>query len=251
MTRSVTVETKVWEGDYEIILGTDRLEKMIGRNSHTFDKRVVYVNNVKDYEKVSALCQHKIDQGIIDSFVLVKDFAEEALDFFGLTKESLGAGYVYSISELVSIYLCKTDYLLHFAGDACLKKRYQWMEPTFDLFEKNPDIMVATLVWNGRLDQVRKESFHEDRDFCYCYGFSDQMYLVRTADFRQRIYDEKHAFSERYPKYGGELFEKRVDSWMRNNDCKRVVWKHGSYRHVSIKPGRAGQLMGHVREWLN
>lgn len=251
MTRSVTFETKVWEGDYEIILGTDRLEKMIGRNCHAFDRRVVYVNNVNDYEKVSALCQHKIDQGVIDRFVLVKDFAAEALDFFGLTKEALGAGYVYSISELVSIYLCQTDYLLHFAGDACLKKPYHWMEPTFELFEKNPDIKVATLVWNGRLDQVRKESFREDDNFCYCYGFSDQMYLVRTADFRQRIYDEKHDFSERYPKYGGELFEKRVDSWMRNNDCKRVVWKHGSYRHVSFKPDRIGRLMGRVREWLN
>ena len=28
---------------------------------------------------------------------------------------------------------------------------------------------------------------------------------------------KKNIESERYPEYGGELFEKRVDSWLRNN----------------------------------
>lgn len=251
MKRSVTFETKVWEGDYEIILGTNRLQKMIERNCYTFDKRVVNINNVNDYQKVSDLCQRRVDEGVIDSFVVVKDYADEALEFFGLKKEDFGAGYVYSIAELVGIYLCKTDYLLHFAGDACLDKPYHWMDDALGLMEASPEVKVATLVWNGRMDQVRKESFLEDKTFCHCYGFSDQMYLVRSADFRQKIYTESHPFSERYPKYGGELFEKRVDSWMRNHDCRRVVWKQGSYRHVSFKSDTLGRIKGRLREWLN
>jgi len=40
--------------------------------------------------------------------VHVHEHAQEALDFFQLSKEKLGKGYYYSIAELVSIYLTKT-----------------------------------------------------------------------------------------------------------------------------------------------
>lgn len=249
--RTMTFETKVWEGDYKIILGTNRLQKMIERNCHVFDQRVVFINNVNDYEEVADLCQRKVDEGIIDRFIVVKDHAEEALAFFGLSQEDFGRGYVYSIAELVSIYLCETDYLLHFAGDSCLRKPYHWMDDALEAMETTPEIKVVTLVWNGRLDQVRREAFAEDEKFCYGSGFSDQMYLVRRDDFRQRIYTERHPFSERYPAYGGELFEKRVDSWLRNHDYRRVVWKQGAYRHVSFKTDAWGRLAGRVREYFN
>jgi hypothetical protein len=60
------------------------------------------------------------------------------------------------------------------------------------------------------------------------------MYLVRTEDFRASIYEESHEASERYPHYGGELFEKRVDSWMRNNHHLRATHRHGSYLHQNF-----------------
>jgi|GEM_PF-4681632 len=33
------------------------------------------------------------------------------------------------------------------------------------------------------------------------------------------------------PQYGGESFEKQVDSWMRNHNFLRLTYKHGSYIH--------------------
>jgi hypothetical protein len=57
--------------------------------------------------------------------------------------------------------------------------------------------------------------------------------MVRTADFRRAIYGEKHPDSARYPGYGGELFEKRVDSWMRNHGHLRATYRHGAYLHES------------------
>jgi len=57
--------------------------------------------------------------------------------------------------------------------------------------------------------------------------------MVRTADFRQPIYSEQNAASSRYPGYGGELFEKRVDSWMRNHGHLRATYRHGAYEHES------------------
>lgn len=250
-SKTITVETKVWEGDWRIILETDRLKKMFERNCFTFTKRVLFINNVNDPAPVKERCQQLIAEGVIDRYIVVADYAEAALTFFGVTKESLGAGYVYSIAELVSIYLCDTDYLLHFSGDACLEKSYQWLPQTLALMESDDAIKVATLTWNGRFDQAKRESFAEDADYYYCSGFSDQMYLVKTADFKKPIYNEKHPYSERYPKYGGELFEKRVDSWLRINNYRRVVWKHGSYRHVSIKGTRWGQFLARIREALN
>jgi hypothetical protein len=60
------------------------------------------------------------------------------------------------------------------------------------------------------------------------------MYLVRTVDFRVLIYEEINDASERYPKYGGELFEKRVDSWMRNHGNIRATSKQASYLHQNF-----------------
>lgn len=249
--RTVTVETKVWEADWEIILKTGRVEKMFARNNYLFDRRAVFINNVKEYGPVIAACQELIDKGAIDDYVVVAEHADEALAFFQLSRESLGAGYVYSIAELVSIYLCETDYLLHFSGDSCLQAAYDWLPQTLDMLETKPEVKVITMAWDGRFDQVRREAFSEDDQFYYCSGFSDQMYLVRTADFRHPIYNEYHAYSERYPKYGGELFEKRVDSWLRTNDYRRAVWKYGSYRHAGIRAGSWNQFVARIREMLS
>lgn len=50
-----------------------------------------------------------VSRGVIDRWILVEDYAEQALSYFNLSKEKLGIGYYYSIAELVSIYLCDTN----------------------------------------------------------------------------------------------------------------------------------------------
>jgi hypothetical protein len=94
-----------------------------------------------------------------------------------------------------------------------------------------PDILVANPAWNNRFGEAKAESFKEDDNWFYSYGFSDQCYLIRAENFRQQIYNEQHAASERYPKYGGNLFEKRVDAYMRNKGLKRVTSKKIAYQH--------------------
>ena len=47
------------------------------------------------------------------------------------------------------------------------------------------------------------------------------MLLGKHHDFKAPIYNEANPVSERYPKYGGETFEKRVDSWIRNHKYLR------------------------------
>lgn len=232
---SVTFETKVYENDWEFILKGNYLKKCIANNNYNFHKRVVLINNVKNVEKVKKYAQLKIDEGVIDAFYVVEEYADEALSFFNIDKDSFGGGYFYSIAELVSVFLCETDYLLHFSSDSYIvKSDDNWIDSAITLFEKRSDILVANPTWNFRYEEAKRESFDETKDFYLGYGFSDQCFLIRTKDFKKQIYNETNLESNRYPKYGGELFEKRVDSYMRNNKKYRISSKHVTYASINF-----------------
>jgi len=235
MCPSVTLETKCWENDWQFLLQTDRIERMVERNAFAFARKTLIINNVSDVRLVCSRAEKLVKASLLTDFYVARDHEERVLEFFGLSKESLGIAYVYSISELVGIYLCQTEFLLHLAGDSIPTHRTGWMGAALKRFENDPKVRVANLTWNDKYDEAAEESFAEDDDFYTGYGFSGQMYLIRTSDFRSpEVYHERNPLSERYPAYGGELFEKRVDSWMRNHDFHRITYKHGSYLHRNI-----------------
>ncbi len=233
---TITFETKVWENDWELVLKTSRLEDLVRRCNHQFNNRILYINNVKNPLEVEGYAQRLIDKGVIDQFVHVHEHADAALAFFNLSKEKIGKGYYYSIAELVSIYLTETTYLLHFSSDTIPEKNIpsNWLDQGIQVLEENSQVKVFNLTWDKKYKEAQSESFDQNPNSYLGYGFSDQMYLVRTSDFRAAIYEEINAASERYPSYGGELFEKRVDSWMRNHQFLRATYKHGSYLHQNF-----------------
>jgi hypothetical protein len=236
---SVTFETKVWERDYEIILKSGRLQNMIHRCHYPFKEKKLFINNVNNLGKVQRLADKLISQSVIDGYVIVESLANEVLDFFELSKKSLGKGYYYSIAELTSIYLCTSKYLLHFSGDSIPMRntQHQWLRHLLQKMEANPQICVANLLWNRKTSEAINESLEHDSQFCIGHGFSDQMYLIRAAEFKQPIYNEYNDKSNHYPEYGGELFEKRVYSWMLNHSRLRATYMGLSYynRNVSKK----------------
>lgn len=234
--KNLTIETKIWEGDWEIILKTTHLDTLFKRCTYPSAEKILYINNVYSIGKVVDATQPLLDRKVIDKFVIVENHANDALTHFGLTAEDLNKGYYYSIAELVSIYLCKTKYLLHFSGDTLpqANRKTGWLNDCIDILEKDNQVKVCNLTWDKRYKEAKKESLSEDNSFYYGFGFSDQMYLIRTNDFKQQIYLEKHADSERYPEYGGDLFEKRVDSWMRNNNYLRATHKKNYYLHQNF-----------------
>ena len=103
-----------------------------------------------------------------------------------------------------------------------------------EIMERNPDIIVANPTWNYKWNEAKAESQSELDDFYVGYGFSDQCYLINTEVFKQKIYNYHHLDSERYPEYGGELFEKRVDSYMRCHNKYRITHKSISYVSKNI-----------------
>jgi hypothetical protein len=228
---SVTFFTSCWAKDWEILLKTRYLENKITRNVYEFTDRVLMINNVEDRGEVEKYADRAVAGGVITGYFFVEDYIDEALSFFQLSREALGRGYYYSNHELASIYLCRTDYLLFYTGDAWLEEATPWVMPALAELEKNGDYKVANPVWNKRFEEARRESSFELEDFYVGFGFSDQCFLVRTADFRAPIYNESNSASERYPEYGGETFEKRVDSWMHNHRYLRLTFKRGTYVH--------------------
>ena len=230
----ITFETKCYEKDWKILLKTNRLEKMIEFNQYPFKEKILYINNVNDVNEVKRSADKLVERGVLSSYVVVEEFAKKALDHFQINIDSFKGGYYYSISELVSIYLCKTNYLLHFSSDSILEKPFNWIDTSIVKLNDDERIKVANPTWNWNYLEAKQESFKEEELFYLGHGFSDQCYLIRTKDFNKPIYNEKHPFSERYPNYGGELFEKRVDAWMRNNNFYRITYKYGSYIHQNF-----------------
>jgi hypothetical protein len=248
---SVTFETKVWEKDYAIILKSGRLKKMIERCHYPFQEKKLFINNVNDLGKVKKLADQLISQSVIDQYVVVDDIAKEALDYFELSKESLGKGYYYSISELVSIYLCSTKYLLHFAGDSIPMRNtnQKWLYLLIKALETDPRISVANLLWNNKTVEAIHESIEHDLQFCIGYGFSDQMYLIRTDEFKKPIFNEVNEKSNHYPSYGGELFEKRVHSYMLNHERLRATYLEASYKHRNFSKKPWVRQLNQLFDW--
>ena len=229
---TITFETKCYENDWRFLLRTPYLDEMIKRCGITFQRKQLIINNVKDIDTVRAYAEEKVRKGVIDTYYIAADYEREALDFFQIDRDSFGKGYYYSIAELVGIYLSETTYHLHFSSDAIMAPASEsWIPEAIALMDNREDLVVANPAWNRKFKKVAREAIDETDDFFISYGFSDQCYLVRNEVFRRPIYNERNAASERYPAYGGELFEKRVDSFMRNHQLKRLTHKHASYLH--------------------
>ncbi|MGD0488867.1 MAG: hypothetical protein ABSB94_16965 [Syntrophorhabdales bacterium] len=240
---TVTFETKCYENDWEYLLKADRLKKTVALCRYPFDRVVLHINNVKNPDKVARYASRLLLSGVISEFVQVSDYAREALDSFDCDPESFRGGYYYSIAEMTAIYLCKTDYLLHFSSDTIMANREEWIGSAIRKMEENPEILVANPTWNNKFHRAREESVAEDGAFYIGHGFSDQCYLIAPARFRSPIYNEKHAVTQRnFPPHGGESFEKRIDAYMRNHDYLRITSKRASYRHRNFPRNRLAKL---------
>ncbi|PIY97022.1 MAG: hypothetical protein COY66_01655 [Candidatus Kerfeldbacteria bacterium CG_4_10_14_0_8_um_filter_42_10] len=228
----VIFSTKCWENDWKILLKKQFINEIINRNDFDFAKKVLMINNVNDVDSIKKLSDELVNKKIIDEYHIVKQYENEVLKYFNLEKSSFGKGYYYSIAEMMEIYLYRNcDFLVHFSGDSVMEKKYNWIIPALEIFQNNRDIVVVNPCWNQKYREAKKEAIKE---FDYYYlgpGFSDQCYMIRLSEFSKQIYNHNHPSSERYPKYADNLFEKRVDAWMRNCHKYRATLKNISYLH--------------------
>jgi hypothetical protein len=229
--RRVTIETKVWERDWAARLHSSGFSLVYELNEIKCH-RLLWINNVLNPALVKDASEHWIRQGQLDVVEEVLPRLSSALNHFGLAESDLGLGLYYSSAELVGVFTCETEYLCHFAGDCRLAHKSDWIERGIAMLEARPDICVVNPIWNGNVEEAMSEAQSWDDDYAYGYGFSDQCYLIRTGELRNADLRTMHPESERYPTYGGDLFEKRVDSWMRANGLKRATDLRTCYVHL-------------------
>lgn len=232
MSKRITFATSCWEKDWKhILLNPGYLKyEQIANHQYPFTEKLLIINNVLDLDVVKRIAQKKVDQGVLSRVVV----AEDVLPFFGLARTDFNDWqYFNALGPLMAIHEAKGDYLLYQTGDVYLKEPVQWIEKTIALMEKRAKIKVANLAWNHQYKEVKRESYRRSWNFAFHReGFSDQMFLVRTKDFRAPIYGEIREDSHHYPR--GDVFEKRVFSYMKNRGWERITFRRGSYTHENI-----------------
>lgn len=228
----VTFATCCWERDWrQILLDPNYLAvRQIGNHQFPFAERLLIINNVSDLEAVKRAAQTHVDRGVLTRYIV----AEDILSFFGLKRSDFNEWQYYNaLAPLNAIYHCNNEYLLYLTGDVYLKQPVDWIPRALRFMEKRPEVMVANLAWNDNYREVKKESYRGTWNFFVAKeGFSDQMFLVRRKDFRAKIYSEIREDGAHYPR--GDVFEKRVFSYMKNRQWERITFRRGSYTHENI-----------------
>ncbi|HSW72768.1 MAG TPA: hypothetical protein VLG44_05120 [Chlamydiales bacterium] len=242
---SVSFITSCWERDWELLLKREHYleEKMIGNHHFPFERKILIINNVSDLCKVKKEADKLIAKGTLTEVYIAEEWSEKVLHFFGLKKSDFKAAdersefqvesswvYYNAIAPLTGIYHTDTDYLIYHTGDVWLPQKVDWIPKAIKQMEKHPVYKVANLVWNEKTGEVKKESYKKRRGFFVAkQGFSDQLFLVKREDFREKIYHEIRPDSHHYPR--GDVFEKRVFSYMKNHDWERITFAKGTYFH--------------------
>jgi len=236
---TVSFFTICYEGDWERILKENRLERIIGQCKYDFSERGLIINNVKDRPTVEQYAKDAVQKGIIDVYYFSEDYSAEILKQFSIRRESFHLdfydGYYYSIGPLTAVFLAKSKYLVYLTGDCLIDpKSAPWIGESAERMDADKQIFVASARgWDTNIECTWYAS-KEDESYIYTYGFSDQCFMVEPSRLRGDIYNEYHYYTERYPVYGGRLFEKRVNSYMCNHQLNRIVKKDAFYSHEKL-----------------
>ena len=233
MFPSVTFATSCWKRDWRrILLDKDYLAvRQIAHHRFPFAERLLIINNLgDDLDEAIKAARAKIDEGILTRCVI----ADGIPPVFQLARSDFDEWQYYNaLGPLTAINECTGSYLLYLTGDVYLKKPVDWISRALRCMQKHPRFKVANLTWNENDCEAKKESYRSTWNFYVArQGFSDQMFLVRRADFCAPILGEIRPDSHHYPR--GDVFEKRVFSYMKNRNWERITFRRGSYTHENL-----------------
>lgn len=237
---NITFFTQCYEGDWKSLILNGGIERKLENLNYNFTKKTLIITNVENRNIVEESIKNLVERNIIDDYHFTDDYSDKVLDFFNIDKESFNGGYWYSIAPLLSIYLCDTDYMVYLTGDSLTEKTdYDWISKGIELLKSNDKIKSVNPVWNydftnaeQQENELTNHTFEKNSEWWYGQGFSDQCFLIKTKTFKEKIYNNHNKLSDiHYPKYAGESFEKRVYSFLLNNNYYRLTNKQITYFH--------------------
>lgn len=237
--RGVSFFTQCYEGDWNAIINQGGILKKLDNLNYDFVKKTLIITNVNDRKLVESSLNKLINHKIIDEYYFTDDYSDKVLDFFNIDKDSFNGGYWYSIAPLLSLYLCDTEFMVYLTGDSITEKSdYDWITNGIEMLKNNDNIKVVNPVWNLQYNESKNEEnlytqlIDKDLDWSYTMGFSDQCFLLSTNTFKKQIYNEVNDLSDKlYPGYAGESFEKRISSFLKNNNYYRITSNRTTYYH--------------------
>lgn len=221
-----------YEATYRAVLSPGYVRRITSDNLFCFRRVVVVINNVTDRLAVAASAQALVDSGEIDAFFFVSDHIDNALKMAGLTREDFGPIGYYSDWAFVALFLPDiAPWICHWDADARLKSPVDWISPAMLLMNADDRIAVANPNWSN--EGLDRETLQVKDEFSIGYGFSDQVFLLRTSEFARPIYRHFAPASLRYPlAHIAPIFEQRVDAYMRTQRRFRATHRTAQYIHL-------------------
>jgi hypothetical protein len=233
MTCEVSLVVNTFERNLATVLAPGFFPQIERQNSRRFGERILLINNVDDRERAAALARHRIDEGEITAVHFVDEQLPTALEAVDLSPADLGRPPYCHFSDYLfaAPFVANSPYLLYWDGDVRMDNPVDWVGPALDLLRTCPRVFSASARpcwWSER----RELTLHVGKDFAFGYGFSDQMFLARTAELRQPIYNHSAPACFAHPtSHVCQLFEQRVNSYMRRHRRFRAVHLASRYEH--------------------
>jgi hypothetical protein len=229
---SVDLFVNCFERDYRQVLADGFMRQKARALCYGFSRVVVSINNVNDRGEAERLAVGAVKRGEISSFVFVADALPNALESCGLTLHNLGRVRHYVDFALVAIHAAEAEFLLYCCAEVEMEQPCDWVTPAIEKLRSNPLLLVANPAWASDPSGADREALLSEGPYRLGYGFSDQIFLVRAERLRRPVYGYQHPAGERYPMSDvGDIFEKRIDAFMRCEGLLRLTDTRAVYRH--------------------
>ena len=221
-----------FERDYRQVLSEGFMRGKARSMRHEFARIVLTINNVEDRQNASRLAIQAVERGEVSAFLFVADELPRALECCGLTLRDLGRVRHYIDFALVAVCCAETEFLLYCCAEVEMEQPADWITPAREKLRTNPLLLVANPAWASDPAGVEREALLSEGPYQLGYGFSDQIFLVRCERLCRPVYGYRHPAGERYPMSDvGDIFEKRVDAFMRCEGLLRLTDTRAHYRH--------------------
>lgn len=238
MEKRVSLFVNCFERDYRQVLAPGFMRAKASQFRFPFNRVVVTLNNIFDPEDARARARRVQQIGEIHEFVEVAKILPKALELSGLRASDLGLVRHYIDFALVAVTHALPDYLLYCCAEVDLVNPFDWVSDAVRKLDGDQSLLVANPSWASDPFGAERESLRRDGDHWIGSGFSDQCFLADSRRLAAPIYNYKHETGGRYPMSDiGDIFEKRLDAYMRHHGLMRISDARVFYAHAGVEGG--------------
>lgn len=236
MTPHVSLFVNCFERDYRRVLAPGFMQAKARQFQFPFNRVVVTLNNIADSKAAEVLAQESTRRGEIDAYIEVASALPQALERCGLNLRDLGLVRHYMDFALVAVASAAPNYVLYCCAEVDLVTPFDWVSDAVAMLEADARILVANPSWASDPEGAQREAILRKGDHWIGRGFSDQCFLANAGRLAAPIYHYKHEAGGRYPMSDlGDIFEKRVDAYMRHHNLLRLSDSRVFYNHAGVE----------------